>query len=47
MALEAPLLNFSDLRGLSSPTAAPGPRRPKESHTTSVGSRIESDEPDT
>ena len=25
--------------------ATPGPRRPNESHTTSVGSRNESDEP--
>ena len=32
--------------GLSLPKAAPGPRRPNESHTTHVGSRIESDEPD-
>ena len=31
---------------LSLPTA-PGPRRPKESHATSAGSRIESDEPGT
>jgi len=29
------------------PTAAPSPRRPKESHTTSAGSRKESDEPGT
>jgi hypothetical protein len=32
---------------LSSLPAAPGPRRPNESHTTSAGSRIESDEPGT
>jgi hypothetical protein len=37
--LGKPLLSLSPL------TAAPGPRRPNESHTTSVGSRIESDEP--
>ena len=34
------------LLSLSQPTA-PGPRRPNESHTTSVGSRNESDEPGT
>ncbi len=34
------------LLSLSLPTA-PGPRRPNESHTTSVGSRNESDEPGT
>ena len=33
------------LLSLSLPIAAPGPRRPDESHTTSVGSRCESDEP--
>jgi hypothetical protein len=33
------------LLSLSSLTAAPGPRRPDESHTTSVGSRDESDRP--
>ena len=31
---------------LSWPKATPGPHRPNESHTTSVGSRNESDEPD-
>jgi hypothetical protein len=36
-----PLLSLSPLHGST------GPHRPKESHTTSVGSRIESDEPDT
>jgi len=36
-----PLLSLSPL------TAAPGPRRPNESHTTSAGSRNESDEPGT
>jgi hypothetical protein len=36
------------LLSLSSPfNAAPGPRRPNESHTTSGGSRIESDGPGT
>ena len=35
------------LSSLSQLTAAPGPRRPNESHTTSAGSRIESDEPGT
>ena len=35
------------LLSLSLPKAAPGPRRPNESHTTSVGSRNESDEPGT
>ena len=35
------------LLSLSSPMAAPGPRRPDESHTTSAGSRNESDEPGT
>jgi hypothetical protein len=35
------------LLSLSSLPAAPGPRRPNESHTTSAGSRIESDEPGT
>jgi hypothetical protein len=35
-----PLLSLSQLM------TAPGPRRPNESHTTKVGSRIESDEPD-
>ena len=35
------------LLSLSPPTAAPGPRRPEESHTTSAGSRNESDEPGT
>ena len=35
------------LLSLSPPTAAPGPRRPNESHTTSAGSRNESDEPGT
>jgi len=34
------------LLSLSLPMTAPGPRRPNESHTASVGSRIESDEPD-
>jgi hypothetical protein len=34
------------LLSLSLPTA-PGPRRPNESHATSAGSRIESDEPGT
>jgi len=34
------------LLSLSRPMTAPGPRRPDESHTTSVGSRCESDEPD-
>src|SRR5215207_3587095 len=33
------------LLSLSWPLATPGPRRPNESHTTSVGSRNESDEP--
>ena len=33
------------LLSLSLPKAAPSPRRPDESHTTSVGSRNESDEP--
>ena len=33
------------LLSLSLPKTAPGPRRPNESHTTRVGSRIESDEP--
>ena len=36
-----PLLSLSPL------TAAPGPRRPNESHTTSAGSRNESDGPGT
>ena len=35
------------LLSLSLPTTAPGPRRPDESHTTSAGSRKESDEPGT
>src|SRR6266581_2052015 len=35
------------LLSLSPPTAAPGPRRPNESHTTSAGSRNESDGPGT
>src|SRR2546430_9278261 len=35
------------LLSLSSPTAASGPRRPNDSHTTSVGSRNESDGPGT
>jgi hypothetical protein len=39
--LSKPLLSLSLL------TAAPGPRRPDESHATSAGSRIESDEPGT
>ena len=33
------------LLSLSLPLATPGPRRPNESHTTSVGSRCESDSP--
>jgi hypothetical protein len=33
------------LLSLSLPKTAPGPRRPNESHTTSVGSRKGSDEP--
>jgi hypothetical protein len=39
--LNRPLLSLSPL------IAAPGPRRPNESHTTSAGSRNESDEPGT
>jgi hypothetical protein len=35
------------LLSLSSPIAAPGPHRPDKSHTTSAGSRNESDEPGT
>jgi hypothetical protein len=35
------------LLSLSPPKAAPGPRRPKESHATSAGSRFVSDEPGT
>jgi hypothetical protein len=38
--LSKPLLSLS-------PPTAPGPRRPNESHATSTGSRIESDEPGT
>jgi len=38
--LNRPLLSLSPL------IAAPGPRRPDKSHTTSAGSGIESDEPD-
>jgi hypothetical protein len=39
--LNKPLLSLSSL------IWAPGPRRPNESHTTSAGSRNESDEPGT
>jgi hypothetical protein len=39
--LNRPLLSLSSL------ISAPGPRRPNERHTTSAGSRNESDEPGT